>query len=506
MKLLKRILVGAMLILTLCLAGCAQSNAPTEPTIPKWPWERKKAETLTLVVQPEDFEALEKCVNLKYLDLSGSTCYPEIQNYMYMHPQVEVIYTVPLGNITADNTLSSITLEAGDFDFETLKKNLAFLPELRQITLTRTNLKESDLQALQDAYPDLELSYTLDILGQEYSPDITQLDLSGAASSELEQLLPTLAMLHDLTELQLMSADGASQLALTDVKKLMELFPEADVHYSFDLFGQTASTQTETLEYKNQDIGNAGEERIRQALDIMPNCTQILFDDCGIDSEVLASIREDYPNTKVVWRVHFGKYNALTNAEMLRSVYNVYDDTIGDLRYCNDVKYIDFGHNTELTDLSFVQYMPNLEILIASGCSVKTLEGFENCKKLEFLELANCYALTDASILAECDSLRFLNLSFSKVPELSFLDDLKLERFLYLGSKLTQEERTAFEEKHPECWSRFTGKDPYNIAWRYDDIGQTFSEYYLHVREVFDYDAVDRELARQKALKEMQEG
>lgn len=502
MKQLKRVFIGMLLILVLCLAGCAQSNAPTEATIPKWPWERKKAESLILVIQPEDFEVLEKCENLKYLDVSGSTCYKEIQDYMYMHPQVEVIYTVPLGNVTVYNTTSEITLQSDDFDLETLQKNLDHLPELRHIKLVRTTLTDAELDALQGKYPAVEFTYTLDILGQEYGPDITQLDLSSADSAELEQLLPSLSMLYNIAELQLMTTDNTSQLELTDVKQLMELFPEAAVNYSFDLFGQTASTQTETLEYKNQDIGNAGEERIRQALDIMPDCTQILFDDCGFDSEVLASIREDYPDTEIVWRVHFGKYNALTNAEMLRSVYNVFDDTIADLRYCNDVKYIDFGHNTELTDLSFVQYMPNLEIFIGSGCSVKTLEGFENCKKLEFLELANCYALTDAAILSECENLRFLNISFTKIPDLSFLDDLKLERFLYLGSPLSQEERTAFEEKHPECWSRFTGKDPYNIAWRYDDIGQTFSEYYLHVREVFDYDAVDRELARQKALEE----
>ena len=48
----------------------------------------------------------------------------------------------------------------------------------------------------------------------------------------------------------------------------------------------------------------------------------------------------------------------MTNAETIRAVYNVFDDTSSELQYCWRVKYMDIGHNETLTDLSFVGSMP----------------------------------------------------------------------------------------------------------------------------------------------------
>ena len=178
----------------------------------------------------------------------------------------------------------------------------------------------------------------------------------------------------------------------------------------------------------------------------------------------------------------------MTDQEMIRAVYNVTDDNVHALRYCEGAKYIDMGHNDTLTDLSFVGHMPNLEILIASGCAVKELTGFENCKKLEFLELASCSYLKDITALAGCESLRFLNISYTKVSDLMALDGLPLERFVCLNPKVHPDEQEIFMSIHPDCWTRFLGKQPYGIGWRYDDNGMTYSEYYLKIREIFGYD------------------
>ena len=74
-----------LLQLTLCLlmilslfSGCAQDE-DAEPTIPRFKFLRKKAEALTIAAVEEDFELLEDCINLQYLDLTGSTCYATMQ-------------------------------------------------------------------------------------------------------------------------------------------------------------------------------------------------------------------------------------------------------------------------------------------------------------------------------------------------------------------------------------------------------------------------------------------
>ena len=156
----------------------------------------------------------------------------------------------------------------------------------------------------------------------------------------------------------------------------------------------------------------------------------------------------------MAWRVYFGvtnRYNAMTDDETIRAVYNVTDDTVGPLKYCEGAKYIDMGHNDYLTDLSFLANMPELEVLIVSGCAATDLTGIENCKKLTWLELANCMKLENIDPVAGCESLRFLNLSNTKVKSFEVLDGLPLERFKYVNCKASKDERTAFGEIHPEC-------------------------------------------------------
>ena len=120
-----------LLLLALCLvmllpvlAGCAQ-NEDAEPTIPRFKFLRKKVETLTIAAVQEDFPLLEECVSLQYLDLTGSTCYDLILEYVKNHPQVEVVYTAPLGNLILSNAETQAALEPGTYDASDLMTQMA---------------------------------------------------------------------------------------------------------------------------------------------------------------------------------------------------------------------------------------------------------------------------------------------------------------------------------------------------------------------------------------------
>lgn len=494
-KLFKAVLCMAMI--ALLFTGCA-SEEDTEPTIPRFKFLRKKAETLTVAAVQEDFPLLEECVNLQYLDLTGSTCYEEILNYVNNHPNVEVVYKAPLGNLTLSNSEKQAKLDNGSYDADTLTKQLKYLPNLTALELPRTNLTMEEVTALRETYPKVEIHYTVDLLGTEYDPAATEATLTGLNADNLEKATAKMRLLPALTDVTL-----PDSLTMQEVKGLMEQFPEIDFLYSFNLFGKVLTTADERVEYLDAVIGNQGEDQIRAALDIMPNCTYFKLENCGLDNEVLASIRDDYPDTKIVWRVSFGgQYSLLTDETTLRTVYGVENSHGQYLKYCTGLKYIDMGHNTTLTDISFIEYMPDLEIVILSGSSITNVDAFANCKKLEWLELANCYALEDISALKNCESLRFLNICFSKVTDLSPIEDLPLERFLYLNPRIDKETQAAFEESHPDCWVRFTGSDPYSLGWRYNDVGVTRFEYYQKIRDIFQYDAVDRRLAQQAAREE----
>ena len=224
-------------------------------------------------------------------------------------------------------------------------------------------------------------------------------------------------------------------------------------------------------------------------LDILDGCDRFILEYCSISNEVLAQLREDYRDkTKVVWRVVFGKGSCLTDSEVIRTTYNLTAKNCQDLIYCEDARYMDLGHNEDLTTVDFVAGMPNLEMIIVSGAPIKDLTPFENCKKLRILEIAFCHYITDISPLAGCESLKFLNVSYTKVKDLMPLDGLPLERFVCLSPKVPPAEQETFMAIHEDCWTRFLGTQPYGKGWRYDDNGRTYSEIYKKIREIFGYD------------------
>ena len=97
------------------------------------------------------------------------------------------------------------------------------------------------------------------------------------------------------------------------------------------------------------------------------------------------------------------------------------------------------------------------------------------------------------STLEGCESLRFLNLSYTKVTNYMPLDGLPLERFCCLSAKASVDEQNTFLSIHPDCLTRFYGSQPYGYGWRYDDNGLTFNEYYKNVvRKAFNYDYLEQ--------------
>ena len=478
-------------LLLLLLTGCGNAaptpettSPPTESTAPAY-----QETELQMIVTYENLGELENYKNLKLLDATGSTAYPALEVYARSHPDVDLIYTVDLGKKTVAHGTPEITLIAEETDYDALMTNLAFLKDTQKLTLPKTILTADELSNLQNAYPDLEISYTLGLAGQEFTADTTTLDLSQLTSGQINAAQETLARLPQLETVELMRSDGTSSLSQSDVEWLVNAAPNAAFHYTFTLFGKEISTNDKRVEFKNLSLTESDIPALKQALAIMTGCEAFVLDNCGLDNETMASIRAEYPRTELVWRIQFGKYSAWTNAETIRAVYNVFDDTCENLKYCWRTKYMDIGHNETLTDLSFVAYMPDLEIMIASGCAVKELNGFENCKKLEFLELAYCYKLESIDPLAGCENLKNLNICYSKVSDLHALDGLPLEQFMCKQTRVPADEQKIFKEIHPDCVTNFYGKEPYaGAGWRYKDNGKTYTEIYKKVREVFGYD------------------
>ena len=293
---MKSLRLCLLLLLCLLLTGCGraedadqtspstENTAPTEDT-------RDTVEQLSIVVTEFDISQLSYYTSLKELDLSGSTCYPQIMEYIRMNPQVQVTYTVELGGTVARNDTTSLVLEKGQFDPDLVLVNLAYLPELTSLSLPDTDLPNETLAALEEAYPELAFTYTITLLGQSYPRDTTHLDLTDITPAQAAQAAPVLGQFTHLQTVNLMNGSGSCQLAVSDVKTLVDAAPGVKFHYSFSLFGKTISTDDETVTYKNVTLTDSGVEELRAALGIMTGCDAFILDGCNLSSEELAAIR-----------------------------------------------------------------------------------------------------------------------------------------------------------------------------------------------------------------------
>lgn len=435
---------------------------------------------------------------LKRLDASGCGDYARLVSFQEKLPGCEVIYQVDLGGKAFPLDTTQLVLEKGDYVFDTLMENLIYLPRVTEITLRMPELSLEQVEELKTAYEAISVSCTVELLGREYDTQTAEIDLSALTSADVAAVAEKLAMLHNLTAVELMDGNGQSGLTKEDVKTLMAAAPDAAFHYTFDFFGETLSTDDEEVSLSGKKIGDEGEAEVRAALDLLTNCKRFVLDNCQISNEVMAKIRDDYRDrTKVVWRVYFGKGSSLTDAQLMRAVGDLLDSNCSDLIYCEDVVCIDLGHNEWLTDTSFIAGMVNLEYCIISGAPIKDLTPFANCKKLKFLEIAFCEYLTDATPLAQCESLEMLNISNTHITDLTPLDDLPLTHLCAkvnpVGvSRVPKEEQERFVAQHPDCWATFTGEQPYGPGWRYDEDGITPLPYYQQIRDWLLYDIYPR--------------
>ena len=139
----------------------------------------------------------------------------------------------------------------------------------------------------------------------------------------------------------------------------------------------------------------------------MPQLTYVDMDSCGLQPKRLEEINLNHPNAKVVFRVFFGdNYTARTDAErILASMASrggmLTDSNVEGLYYCHDVKYLDLGHNTYLTNIGFTAQMPKLEVAILGMCNIRDARLWQTARTLSIWN----WPTPTATICARCPDL-----------------------------------------------------------------------------------------------------
>lgn len=358
--------------------------------------------------------------------------------------------------------------------------------ELGQIEMTAEELSE-----IRAAYPNAKLSYTVELFGDVYTPDTTELDLSETNPDAVLTGISKLALLPSLNHIDLVTEAGECRWGLSELPVLdairMEL-PAIHFTVKFDLFGKTVTSDDTRIEYYLTEIGNAGADTIRSVLPYLTSCEYLLLDGCGIDHEVLDALRRDFPATKVVWRVWLGNPDydsprAMRARSFLTDTHRVRTTAVNDsnchlLQYCVETKYVDFGHNHGISDFTFLSYMPKLEVAILALTKCNDLTPLVHCPELEYLEVYRS-DVTDLSPLANCKKLKHLNFGDTEISDITCLYDIDLERIRGCVTDVPQEQWEEYARLHPDCQILNEGGSPSKNGWRKDANGVKVPRYAL---------------------------
>ena len=359
-------------------------------------------------------------------------------------PEPTAVPTVTAGSLvldpeTAEADLSGITEEAeAETAIRALIEGAPILRSLRAVELGERVPPYELYRELSEAYPEAEIRLSLTLAGESVGRDAKVLDLHAMDAADTPELLRVLPYLDGPEEINFVSEEtGECVYTLENIGQLdrvREAAPGVKLRVAFRLFGKRVTSEDERIEYLHKKIGNEGVEKIRSVLPYLSSCTYFLMDDCGVDNEVMARLREDFPDTKVVWRVWITKPNYknkralrrcsfLTDTTRIRTTY-IRPKNCGVLKYCTETKYIDFGHNRYMSDFWFLSYMPKLEVCILSQTGAADLAPFANCPELEFLEVFTTDIKT-LEPLSHCKKLQYLNIAYcTKLKDITALYEL----------------------------------------------------------------------------------
>ncbi len=284
------------------------------------------------------------------------------------------------------------------------------------------------------------------------------------------------------------------RLSWADIRRIEEAAPEAEVDYRFHIANLPFSTLSERMDVNHILFGDEG-ALIREILPCMQRLKVLDMDFCGVSSEKMAAIREEYPDVDVIWRVWFGperRMSVRTDAErvLASSIDGLTDENIGELRYCTKVKYLDIGHSV-IRDLSFIREMRDLEVLIISLTRIRDLTPLTGLEKLEFFEFGQSFGSGgyDLAPLGTCVNLRHVNICcLGEVTGYEALVNLtKLER-LWIGDTTYIPEEWIGKIRAAAPQAEINTTEPTGCAgtWRYTGVG--YVPRYELLREQFDYD------------------
>ena len=422
-----------------------------------------------------DLKVLGYFPDLAEVDATGCEDYDQIQKLQKQYPDVSVWYTVSIGGQEYPQDAAAVTSpELTEEDIAMM----AYLPELKSVDASQCR-DYSRLAVLADAFPDVDISYRVEVLGQTF----TEADVAAVFKNpDVAVLTEQLAYASHLESVHLVEPAASAQ----DLRQLMEAYPDRTIIWDKTVLGKTFNSAA--TEYDLTDLSLSDDylpkwmmesmpaeetaritKTVEEAMAYFPNAEKVILPAYYFHNETMSAFREKMrPEYKVVWTVYVTRKPVRTDQEVIHSsAYRVcfIDEQSQDLKYCEDAIVVDIGHSY-VKDISWVRGMPNLKYLILTHNWVKDLTPLESCKKLVYLEMFWNDHIPDYSPILGCTALEDLNVS-ATWADIEPLYEMTWLKNLWANCKgITAKEDAALKEALPNTTVMTTGGSYTTGGWR----------------------------------------
>ena len=220
---------------------------------------------------------------------------------------------------------------------------------------------------------------------------------------------------------------------------------------------------------------------IDTVIERLPNLERLVMIDCGLDNDGYASLQDRHPDIKIVWEIVLSHWTIRTDSVAFSTFKTTADDFFMEndeayyLKYCNELVALDLGHNW-VSDLSFLEYMPELKILILVD-NVKYKEGdnyrhltdlseLQYVPKLRYLEIfAN--NVSDFSFMQYLPELEDLNISYNSVSSIQYLTGFSnLKRLWMEETYISYNNYVYLTQLYPNAQIVYFGESSIDQGWR----------------------------------------
>lgn len=373
-------------------------------------------------------------------------------------PACEIAWQVPFQGKYLEPDVKELTitsLNQGELE------SLVYLPELK--TVHAEGCADLDmLMELRSRYPDVQVNYRVPIGGRQIASGTTVLMVNNPDVKELSR------MLLYLPELEKLTLNGK----ISDkhgVLELQEAYPHIPIVWNVDIQGRSFVNTSREIDLSGLQLDSVAP--VENVLKYLPNLEKIIMCNCGLSSETLDAFWKRHPEIRVVWSVKVSFFTVRTDATTLMPFKygcgGMTDKDTTEMKYLVDLICLDMGH-MGISDLSFLNYMPNMQYLIIADNEVTDITPVASLKKLKYFEMF-LNKVTDISPLAQCTALEDVNLCFNPFKDISPLLELEHLQHIWLkGVSLTWSQKKLLTESFPEA-KIVTGFSPVSstdAGWR----------------------------------------